>query len=51
MPLKSQDEKHTKFILSKGNSAKRVRVQPKDNVQLTTDGKAIISFIQLFVYF
>ncbi|XP_076182946.1 bZIP_ATF6 domain-containing protein ATf6 isoform X1 [Ptiloglossa arizonensis] len=37
MPLKSQDEKHTKFILSKGNSAKRVRVQPKDNVQLTTD--------------
>lgn len=32
--------KQTKFILSKVNSAKRVRVQPKNNIQFTTDGKA-----------
>ncbi|XP_053987006.1 cyclic AMP-dependent transcription factor ATF-6 alpha isoform X1 [Hylaeus volcanicus] len=37
MPFKSQVEKHTKFILSKENLAKHVRVQPKDNIQFTTD--------------
>lgn len=47
MPLKSQDEKHTKFILSKANSAKRIRVQPKNNPRLAPDGKAI-TFSNLF---
>lgn len=36
-PFKLQDTKETKFTLSKVNSAKRVRVQPKDNIQLVTD--------------
>ncbi|XP_071855860.1 bZIP_ATF6 domain-containing protein ATf6 isoform X3 [Bombus fervidus] len=37
MPFKLQDTKESKFILSKANSTKRVRVQPKDNIQLVTD--------------
>ncbi|CAK9821710.1 Cyclic AMP-dependent transcription factor ATF-6 alpha [Anthophora retusa] len=37
VPLKYQDAKQTKFILSKANSAKRVRVQPKNNVHLVSD--------------
>ncbi|XP_033353514.1 cyclic AMP-dependent transcription factor ATF-6 alpha isoform X2 [Bombus vosnesenskii] len=37
MPFKLQDTKESKFTLSKVNSTKRVRVQPKDNIQLVTD--------------
>nr|XP_012152167.1 PREDICTED: cyclic AMP-dependent transcription factor ATF-6 alpha isoform X2 [Megachile rotundata] len=36
-PFKSQDAKQAKFVLSKVNSAKRVRVQPKNNIQFTAD--------------
>lgn len=42
MPRKPPDEKRTKFILSKANTSKRIRVQPKDNVRFATDGKVII---------
>lgn len=44
IPLKPQGTKQTKFTFSKANSAKRVRVQPKNNIQLVTDGKAIRCF-------
>ena len=37
MPFKLQDTKESKFTFSKANSTKRVRVQPKDNIQLVTD--------------
>ncbi|XP_017757301.1 PREDICTED: cyclic AMP-dependent transcription factor ATF-6 alpha [Eufriesea mexicana] len=37
MPLKPQGTKQTKFTFSKANSAKRVRVQPKNNIQLVTN--------------
>ncbi|XP_034194358.1 bZIP_ATF6 domain-containing protein ATf6 isoform X1 [Osmia lignaria lignaria] len=53
-PFKSQDMKQTKFILSKLNSAKRVRVQPKNNIQFTTDEQpqgAILLNAQNFVTF
>ncbi|XP_028525681.1 cyclic AMP-dependent transcription factor ATF-6 alpha isoform X2 [Apis cerana] len=39
MPLKSQDTKETKFILSEKNFAKHVWVQPKNNIQLITDAQ------------
>lgn len=42
MPLKSQDTKETKFILSEKNFAKRVWIQPKNNIQLITDGKTFL---------
>ncbi|XP_043254486.1 cyclic AMP-dependent transcription factor ATF-6 alpha [Colletes gigas] len=52
MPLTSQVEEHAKFILSKGNMVKRIRLQPKDNVQPMTDEqpqKAIFLSAQNFV--
>ncbi|XP_076675280.1 bZIP_ATF6 domain-containing protein ATf6 isoform X1 [Andrena cerasifolii] len=52
MPIKSPDEKHTQFILSKANSSKRIRVQPKNNPRLAPDEQpqnAIILNSQNFV--
>ncbi|XP_076232070.1 bZIP_ATF6 domain-containing protein ATf6 isoform X2 [Calliopsis andreniformis] len=37
IPLKSRDEKQVKFSLSKVNPAKRIRIQPKDNVHYALD--------------
>ncbi|KZC07838.1 PREDICTED: cyclic AMP-dependent transcription factor ATF-6 alpha [Dufourea novaeangliae] len=53
MPLKSQDEKCKKFIISKANSTKHIQVQPKKiNVQSVTDEQpqnAILLSTQNFV--
>lgn len=50
MPFKLQDTKESKFTLSKVNSTKRVRVQPKDNIQLVTDGKVITCALINFTF-
>lgn len=50
MPFKLQDTKESKFTLSKVNSTKRIRVQPKDNIQLVTDGKVITCVLINFTF-